>query len=213
VSSHELLRVSVFGMLAAPASMVLMVVLAACGLSPSQTAAPSNTPTATPVVTAIPTLTPVPVTTATASARELTDIAATMYPRCTASTCAGTAMFTTCDAGASGTNVFAGCPLTPRLVTQLENDVAGLVSAPDPLGGGQDPEWTTEAFNASPSSTGGVVHVALGFGQGEPAARIDLLVVLRGSDLLVDDIYCSGIEPDGADAYAPGWPERSVCSS
>jgi len=199
--------------LVATAAVVVMAVLVSCGSSSSPNATISNAPTATPVVTVIPTLTPVPLTTAAASATELTAIAALMYPRCTASTCAGTAMFTTCDAGASGDNVFAQCPLTPRLVTQLENDVAGLVSAPDPLGGGQDPEWTSEAFDASPSSIGGVVHVVLGFGQGAPPEKIDLLVVLQGSDLLVDDIYCTGLPPDGADAYAAGWPARSVCSS
>ncbi len=26
-------------------------------------------------------------------------------------------------------------------------------------------------------------------------------------------MYCTGVQPDGADAYAPGWPARSVCSS
>ena len=64
-----------------------------------------------------------------------------------------------------------------------------------------------------PHRSGGVVHVVLGFAQGAPAEKIDLIVVLQGSDLLVDDIYCTGVPSDGADAYAAGWPARSVCSS
>ncbi len=122
-------------------------------------------------------------------------------------------MFTTCDAGSSGADVFAPCPLTPRLVTQLEDDVAGTPSAPDPLGGGQDPEWATEAFNAVPSSTGGIIHVSLGFGAGAAPEKIDLLVVVRGSALQVDDIYCTGTDPETADAFISGWLTRSVCSS
>jgi len=98
-------------------------------------------------------------------------------------------------------------------MTQLGNDVAGVVSAPDPLGGGQDPGWSTETFDPQPSSTGGTVHVSLGFGQGSPVEKIDLLVVLQGSDLLVDDIYCTGADPESTDAYAPGWLARSVCAS
>ncbi len=122
-------------------------------------------------------------------------------------------MFTTCDAGASGADVFASCPLTPRLTTQLQTDTAGAVSAPDPLGGGQDPEWTTETFAAAPSNTGGVVHVSLEFGQGINPERLDLVVLLTGSQLLVDDIYCTGTDPASGDAFAGGWLTRSVCST
>lgn len=122
-------------------------------------------------------------------------------------------MFTTCDAGSSGSDVFAPCPLTSRLATQLQDDVAGTPSAPDPLGGGQDAEWATETFDAVPSSTGGTIHVSLGFGAGTALEKIDLLVVLRGSDLQVDDIYCTGSDPEATDAFVPGWLTRSVCSS
>ena len=122
-------------------------------------------------------------------------------------------MFTTCDAGSSGADVFAPCPLTPRLATQLQDDVAGTPSAPDPLGGGQEPEWATETFNAVPSSTGGVIHVSLGFGAGTAPEKIDLLVVLRGSELEVDDVYCTGADPETTDAFVPDWLTRSVCSA
>ena len=57
-------------------------------------------------------------------------------------------MYTTCDAGSSGPDVFAPCPLTTKLDSQLKSDVDGVASAPDPIGGGQDPEWLTEAVTA-----------------------------------------------------------------
>ncbi len=122
-------------------------------------------------------------------------------------------MFTTCDAGASAADVFASCPLTPRLAAQLQADTAAAVSAPDPLGGGQDPEWTTETFAAAPSSTGGVVHVSLGFGTATNPEKLDVVVLLTGSQLLVDDIYCTGTDPAGGDAFAGGWLTRSDCST
>ena len=53
-------------------------------------------------------------------------------------------MFTTCDAAsAEESDVFADCPLTPTLEIQLRDDVGASPSAPDPLGGGQDSEWTS----------------------------------------------------------------------
>ena len=122
-------------------------------------------------------------------------------------------MFTTCDAGSSGADVFALCPLTPKLLAQLKADVAGVPSAPDPLGGGQDPEWTTEAVTATPSTTGGIAHVVLGFGAGTATEKYDLVVVIRGSQLLVDDIYCTGTDPVGSDVFAAGWLTRSVCTA
>jgi hypothetical protein len=121
-------------------------------------------------------------------------------------------MFTTCDAGSSGPDVFASCPLTMRLVAQLKSDVNGVLSAPDPLGGGQDPQWTTEVVTATPSATGGIAHVALGFGSGTSTERYDLVVILEGSQLLVDDIYCTGTDPAG-DVFAAGWLSRSVCTA
>jgi hypothetical protein len=187
--------------------------IVACGATGSPTPVATGTPSAPQTLVPTPTPTPVPVTTAAATSTELSGLAALMYPACTASTCAGSAIFTTCDAGSSGTDVFAPCPLTTRLAAQLENEAAGTPSAADPLGGGQDPEWTTEAFNSLPSSTGGTIHVSLGFGSGTAPEKIDLVVVVQGSQLLVDDLYCTGTDPESTDAFQPGWLARSVCSS
>ncbi len=136
-----------------------------------------------------------------------------MYPACTPANCAGDAMFTTCDASSSGPDVFAPCPLTPRLDAQLKTDVDGVASAPDPLGGGQDPEWATQSVTAAPSATGGIAHVRLGLGPGTTMETYDLVVVIKGSQLLVDDIYCTGTDPATGDAYVEGWLERSVCTA
>lgn len=122
-------------------------------------------------------------------------------------------MFTTCDAGSSGADVFALCPLTMRLLRQLQADVAGVPSAPDPLGGGQDPEWTDKTATAVPSATGGIVHVTLGSGPATTTEKLDLVVLLQGTRLLVDDLYCTGADPTAGDAYAPGWLDRSACTS
>lgn len=198
-----------------PAAVTLATMVFAVASGSSGNEVPSPTGTASEPVTPLPTPTPisVPLSTAAATSNELSRLAATMYPPCTPSTCAGAALFTTCDAGSSGADVFAPCPLTPRLETQLQDDVAGTPSAPDPLGGGQDPEWATETFNAAPSSTGGIIHVSLGFGAGTAPEKIDLIVVLRSSDLEVDDIYCTDTDPELSDAFVPGWLTRSVCSS
>lgn len=194
-------------------TLVTLSFVAACG----STGIPASSPTgnASEQVTPLPTPTPTapPLSTAVATSTELSGIGAMVYPPCTPSTCVGAALFTTCDAGSSGADVFAPCPLTPRLAAQLQEDVAGTPSAPDPLGGGQDPEWTTEAFNAAPSATGGIIHITLGFGAGTAPEKIDLLVVLRGSSLQVDDIYCTGADPEMSDAFAFGWLARSACSS
>jgi hypothetical protein len=144
---------------------------------------------------------------------ELSVVASMIYPACTPDNCAGDATYTTCDAGSSGPDVFASCPLTARLDAQLKREVDGVASASDPLGGGQDPEWLTETVTAMPSATGGIVQVALGFGPGTTTETYTLVVILQGSQLLVDDLYCTGANPATSDVYAPGWPDRSVCSS
>ena len=64
-----------------------------------------------------------------------------------------------------------------------------------------------------PSSTGGVVQVSLGFGPGTNPEKVDLVVLLTGSQLLVDDIYCTGSDPATGDAFGDGWLTRSVCST
>jgi hypothetical protein len=193
--------------------IAVAMLIGSCGAASGPKSSLTGTPTSAPTFTPTPTVTPVPSSTAAASTNELSALAAQVYPPCTPATCAGSARFTTCDAGASGADVFSSCPLTPRLATQLQADTAGAVSAPDPLGGGQDPEWTTETFAAAPSNTGGVVHVSLGFGPGTNPEKLDLVVLLTGSQLLVDDIYCTGSDPASGDAFADGWLTRSVCST
>ncbi len=197
--------------IATTAPIIVVVVLAACGAPATPTASATAAATVAPTVVATATPTPAPASTAAASVDELTVVASTLYPACTPANCAGDAMFTTCDASSSGPDVFAPCPLTMRLVTQLKSNVNGVASAPDPIGGGQDPEWITEAVTPVPSATGGVVHVTLGFGPGTRTERYDLVVVLQGSRLLVDDLYCTGTDPAGADAFASGWLVRSTC--
>jgi hypothetical protein len=197
--------------IATTAPIIVVVVLAACGAPATPTASATAAATVAPTVVATATPTPAPASTAAASVDELTVVASTLYPACTPANCAGDAMFTTCDASSSGPDVFAPCPLTMRLVTQLKSNVNGVASAPDPIGGGQDPEWITEAVTPVPSATGGVVHVTLGFGPGTRTERYDLVVVLHGSRLLVDDLYCTGTDPAGADAFASGWLVRSTC--
>lgn len=135
-----------------------------------------------------------------------------VYPDCH-DTCAGQDNhFASCDFGSSGASRWANCPLTPRLITQLNADVQGVPSAAEPLGGGQDPYWATESITAEPGPTGGLVHAALGYG-GNPSTRTDLVVVVVNGRLLVDDVYCTGSNPSTSDAYAPGWLNRSNCHS
>jgi hypothetical protein len=195
--------------------LVVGMLLVACGAPANPTESATGTATVSPTFsgTATPTSTPAPTTTAAATANELTAVASVVYPACTPANCVGGAMFTTCDASSSGTDVFASCPLTVRLVAQLTQDVAGIPSAADPLGGGQDPEWTTESVIATPTATGGVAHVTLGFGPGKTVEKHDLVIVVQGSELLVDDLYCTGTEADTTDAYAAGWLNRSVCTT
>jgi hypothetical protein len=95
----------------------------------------------------------------------------------------------------------------------LKFDVDGVASAPDPIGGGQDPEWLTESMTATPSATGGIVHVILGFGTGTTPEKYDLVEVVQGSQLLVNDIFCTGSDPADSDVFAPGWLDRSACTA
>lgn len=191
---------------------IATLLIVSCGAASEPTPSSTGAPTTAPTFTPAPTVTPAPSSTAAATNNELSALAAQVYPRCTPATCAGTSMFTTCDAGSSGSDVFASCQFTSRLSTQLQTEAASIVSAPDPLGGGQDPEWATETFAAVPSTSGGVIHVSLGFGPGTSPENLDLVVVLMGSQLLVDDIYCTGSDPSSADVFTDGWLTRSVCS-
>jgi hypothetical protein len=195
------------------APMMAIALLVSCGSPANPTAGATSTATPAPTFAATETPSAAPASTAAASGDELSVVASTVYPACTPANCAGDAMFTTCDASSSGPDVFAPCPLTARLVTQLKSEVDGVASAPDPLGGGQDPEWTTESVTTTPSSTGGIAHVVLGFGAGTTMEKYDLLVIVHGSQLLVDDIYCTGTAPTADDVYAAGWVARSVCTA
>lgn len=192
--------------------MLAAALLVSCGSPATPTAHATSTATLSPTFSATATPTPAQATSA-ATAEQLSTIASMVYPACTPAKCIGTAMFTTCDAGSSGPDIFASCPLTSRLVAQLKHDVNGVTSAPDPVGGGQDPAWTTELVTATPSATGGVAHVTLRFGPGTIMDKYDLVVILQGSRLLVDDIYCTATDPTGGDVYATGWLNRSVCSA
>jgi hypothetical protein len=193
-------------------AIAAVLLLAACGSS-TQQATSTATPTVSPTTVAVATPTAAPATTAAATIDELSVVASTVYPACTPANCAGDAMYTTCDASSPGPDVFAPCPLTTKLDSQLKSDVDGVASAPDPIGGGQDPEWLTETVTAMPSATGGVVEVTLGSGPGTTPEKYDLVVILQGSQLLVDDIYCAGSDPTDADVYATGWIDRSTCTS
>jgi hypothetical protein len=46
---------------------------------------------------------------------------------------------------------------------------------------------------------------------GGSTEKFDLLIVIQGSQVLVDDIDCAGQNPITSDAYAPGWLSRSTC--
>jgi hypothetical protein len=111
-------------------------------------------------------------------------------------------------------NRFGRCPFTQRLAQQLTKDAAGGDAGggpADPIGGGQDPEWPTEAIRVTPSATGGVAEVT--FVDGANTFTTDLVIVTSGGALLVDDIYCAGTDPSTTDAYAAGWDLRAACNS
>lgn len=176
--------------------------------SAAATASPSATPAPTPSATPPPTATATPAPKLAATAAQLISVAHAAYPACNASCQSPGTKYTTCESGHSPP--FSKCPLTARLIAQLQADIksAGM-SAPDPLGGGQDPYWATEAVSAVASVTGGIADVVLGVGT--RSNRINLAVVLSSGRLLIDDVYCAGTNRANADAYAPGWMNRSTC--
>lgn len=187
----------------------LLILAAGRGSAAPSPPAQSSPTVATATPTAAPTPTAVP--TAAATSAQLAAVAAAVYPACH-SACQGQGTnYTVCDSGSSSPR-WADCPLTARLVTQLQADVQGVPSAAEPLGGGQDPYWATESVTSTPSVSGGVAHVVLGFGNG-PSSHTDLVVVATNGQLLVDDLYCTSSNAATADAYAPGWLNRSTCQS
>ena len=52
----------------------------------------------------------------------------------------------------------------------------------------------------------------LGVGAGNTTEKYDL-VGSQSSQLLVDDIYCTGTDATADDVYAAGWVTRSVCTA
>lgn len=109
---------------------------------------------------------------------------------------------------------FGLCPFTQRLQQQLTKDVQGGDAGGGPadaVGGGQDPEWPTEAITVTPTGTGGVAEVT--FVDGANTFKTDLVIVSSGGTLLVDDIYCAGTIPSTTDAYVAGWDLRAACHS
>jgi hypothetical protein len=118
--------------------------------------------------------------------------------------------YVTCDNGYGGPSRYSHCPLTTRLNDRLTTVFSGFVSAPEPLGGGQDPEWATESITAEPRGTGGVAHVTLAK-PASPPSRYDLVIVLSNGQLLVDDLFCTGADPATSSIYIAGWMNRFHC--
>ena len=165
---------------------------------------------ATPTSPTSPTATPSIPTPAGITAAQITAVAADVYPMCSGSACPH-GHYATCESGHSGSGLYDGCPLTTRLVAQLQANASGVVSPPDQLGGGQDPYWDTESITADITEAGGTAHVVLAQMGGAGAEMFDLLIIPSGTQLLADDIVCSGQDQASGDAYAPGWINRSTC--
>lgn len=137
------------------------------------------------------------------NASDLVSVAAAVYPL-------RQGQYVTCDSGYAGSSRYASCPLTPRLASRLLTVFSGYISAPEPLGGGQDPEWPSESITADPIGSGGTAHVVL-TKPGSPPSRYDLVIVMSGGRLLVDDLYCTGADPATSSVFADGWMNRSGC--
>lgn len=192
-------------------AVAIACLIAACGGSSSSPATASG-----PAGTGTPSSTATPAA-QTPTVAQLQAAAAAVYPACVAPTCATGAKFTTCDSGYSGQQGVMGdklttCPLTSRLLQQLETVTAGVANAPDPLGGGQGQQFVSESFTAAPGANGGTVHAVLTPTGGGASATTDLVFVAGGAKLLLDDVYCTGKDPSTTDVYATGWLTRATCS-
>lgn len=190
----------------------LVGLLAACGGS----ASPAATSSSASVSSSSSTTTPSPAAAQTPTVAQLQAAAAAVYPACVAPTCAAGAKFTTCDSGYSGQQGVMGdklttCPLSSRLLQQLETVTTGAANAPDALGGGQSAQFTSESFTATPSASGGTVHAVLTPTGGGATSSTDLVFVASGAKLLLDDVYCTGKDPSTTDAYTTGWLTRASC--
>ena len=175
--------------------MVLVLMLAGRGNSSAPLAQTSPSPSANPA-SASPSATPVPT-------GDLISVAAQVYPL-------KAGQYVTCDYGYGGPARYSQCPVTTRLRDRLLTVFSGYISAPEPLGGGQDPEWPTESITADPGGTGGVAHVVL-TKPASPSSRYDLAIIGSGGNLLVDDIYCTGADPATSSIYVAGWMDRFAC--
>lgn len=134
----------------------------------------------------------------------LTGVAAQMYPYQSVG-------YMPCDQGHNDpTHGYSHCPVTARLLNQLLTVFLGVSSPPDPLGGGQDPIWQAESITADESGTGGVAHIML-TKSSSPSSRYDLVIIMSGGNLLVDDLYCTGANPVTSSIYASGWINRESC--
>lgn len=169
--------------------------VAACGNSsaPENGASSSQAPNPT-LVSPSPTLVP---------AADLIAVAAKIYPN-------RAGQYVTCDSGYGGSTRYSQCPVTARLNDRLLTVFAGYISAPEPLGGGQDPEWPAESITADAIGAGGVAHVVL-TKPASPSSRYDLVIISSGGKLLVDDIYCTGADPASSSIYVDGWRNRFGC--
>jgi hypothetical protein len=77
------------------------------------------------------------------------------------------------------------CPLTDRLKQRLTQAKITLCPCQNPA--------SSLDVTATPTQTGGVAHVLLGFGARQ--IRLDLVIVQSGGQLLVDDEICTGGGP------------------
>lgn len=154
--------------------------------SPGQSANPASASPSAPVPTG-----------------DLISVAAHIYPL-------QAGRYVTCDAGSGGLTRYSQCPVTTRRRDRLLTVFSGYISAPEPLGGGLDPEWPTESITADPRDTGGIAHVVL-TKPASPSSRYDLVTISSGGNLLVDDIYCTGDDPATSSIYVAGWMDRFAC--
>jgi hypothetical protein len=146
---------------------------------------------------------PSPPSSTSPTADDLVKVAAQMYPF-------EGGRYVTCDNGYGGSARYSHCPVTARLNDRLTTVFSGLISAPEPLGGAQDPEWATESITADLGGTGGVAHVVL-TKPGSASSRYDLVIVKSEGTLLVDDVYCTQADPAISSIYVAGWMNRFSC--
>jgi hypothetical protein len=156
------------------------LVYAACTSAPTRSATPPSesasraTPLATQATSSPALSTPSPTAaTATASPSELVAVAKAIYPYSSQFN-----YYVVC--GQNGN--LSECPITERLKTYLTEKQTTLC-------GCQNPAPSLD-ITATPTSTGGVAHVVLGY-QPTPL-RFDLVIIRAGGHLLVDDQLCTG---------------------